>query len=130
MLLDGEVDAAVAGSVPTDPRLKPLVVDPAAAAREWQKRHQALQLNHLVVVRESLSRSDPGAVREVYRMLLESKRASKLPAAGETDTSPFGLEANRRNLEVAIDYVYRQRLIPRRFTVDELFDDVTRTLGG
>jgi 4,5-dihydroxyphthalate decarboxylase len=36
------------------------------------------------------------------------------------------VEANRRNLEVAIDYVYRQRLIPRRFSVDELFDDVTR----
>jgi 4,5-dihydroxyphthalate decarboxylase len=46
------------------------------------------------------------------------------------DTTPFGLEANRRNLEVAIDYAFRQRLIPRRFTVDELFDDVTRRLGA
>ena len=41
-------------------------------------------------------------------------------------TTPFGFEANRRNLEVAIDYTYEQRLIPRRFTVDELFDYVTR----
>jgi 4,5-dihydroxyphthalate decarboxylase len=48
---------------------------------------------------------------------------------GELDTTPFGLDANRRNLEVAIDCVVRQRLIPRRFTVDELFDDVTRALG-
>jgi 4,5-dihydroxyphthalate decarboxylase len=40
--------------------------------------------------------------------------------------TPIGLEANRRNLEVAIDYVYQQRLIPKRYTVDELFDDVTR----
>ena len=52
-----------------------------------------------------------------------------LPVPGELDTTPFGLDANRRNLEVAIDCVYRQRLIPRRFTVDELFDDVTRALG-
>jgi len=31
---------------------------------------------------------------------------------------------------VVIDHVYRQRLIPRRFGVDELFDDVTRRLGA
>jgi len=68
-------------------------------------------------------------VREVYRLLAESKRAADLPT-GVLDTTPFGLEANRRNLEVAIDCVYRQRLIPRRFAVDELFDDVTRGLGA
>jgi hypothetical protein len=33
-----------------------------------------------------------------------------------------------RDLDVPIDYVYRQRLVPRPFTVDELFDDVTRGL--
>ncbi len=46
-------------------------------------------------------------------------------AAGDLDTTPVGVEANRRNLEAAIGCVYRQRLIPRWFTVDELFDDVT-----
>jgi 4,5-dihydroxyphthalate decarboxylase len=44
--------------------------------------------------------------------------------------NPFGVEANRRNLEVGIDFAYRQKLIPRRFAVDELFDDVTRSLGA
>jgi hypothetical protein len=29
---------------------------------------------------------------------------------------------------VIIDYVYRQRLIPRRFAVDELIDDSTRSM--
>ncbi len=82
----------------------------------------------MVVVTEALARSDPDAVREAWRLLAESKRAAGLPVPGELDTTPFGLEANRRNLEVAIDCVYRQRLIPRRFTVDELFDDVTRAL--
>ena len=50
------------------------------------------------------------------------------PAPGTPDMTPIGLEANRRNLEVAIEYVYQQRLIPKRFTVDEIFDDVTRAL--
>ena len=129
MLLEGEIDAAIVGAVPGDPRLKPLIADPAAAAEAWHRKNGALQINHMVVVKDSLSRSNPRAVREIYRLLLESKRAAGLPATGELDANPFGVEANRRNLEVAIDYVHRQGLIPRRFAVNELFDDVTRALG-
>ena len=129
MLLAGEIDAAILPAVPTDPRLKPLIPDPAAAAEAWRKKYNAIQVNPRVVVKESLSKSDPGAVREIYRLLAESKKAAKLPKAGEVDVNPFGVEANRRNLEVVIDTVYRQRMIPKRFGVDELFDDVTRALG-
>jgi 4,5-dihydroxyphthalate decarboxylase len=129
MLLDGEVDAAVLRDPELpDPRLKRLISDPGQAARDWHAKNRAIQINHMVVVRESLSKSDPDAVREVYRLLREAKRRAPAPAAGEPDMTPFGLEANRRNLEVAIDYVYQQRLIPKRFKVDELFDDVTRKL--
>jgi 4,5-dihydroxyphthalate decarboxylase len=122
MLLAGEIDAAIlGGEAPADPRVVPLIPDPAAAARAWREKHQAIQINHMVTVKCGLS---PDVVREVYRLLVESKRA-----AGDAETPPFGVEANRRNLEVAIDHVHRQRLIPRRFTVEELFDDVTGGLG-
>jgi 4,5-dihydroxyphthalate decarboxylase len=129
MLLAGEIDAAILPAVPTDPRLKPLIPDPPAAAEAWRKKYNAIQVNHMVVVKDSLSKSNPEAVREIYRLLEQSKKAAKLPKEGELDVNPFGLEANRRNLEVVIDTVYRQRMIPRRFSVDELFDDVTRALG-
>lgn len=129
MLLAGEVDAAILPAVPTDPRLKPLIPDPPAAAEAWRRKYNAIQINHMVVVKESLSKSDPGAVREIYRLLGESKKAAKLPKPGEVDVHPFGVEANRRNLEVVIDTVYRQGMIPKRFGVDELFDGVTRALG-
>ena len=119
MLLAGEIDAAIlGGEPPADPRVAPLIPDPAGAARAWREKHQAIQINHMVTVKRGLP---PDVVREVYRLLVESKRIAD-------DTLPFGVQANRRNLDVAIDYVYRQRLIPRRFTVDELFDDVTRAL--
>ena len=86
----------------------------------------------MVVVKESLLTSDPGIVREIFGLMLQSKAISEQDEKEKKsiDNSPFGLEANRRNLEVAIDYILRQKLIPRRYTVDELFDDVTRTLGG
>jgi 4,5-dihydroxyphthalate decarboxylase len=131
MLLAGEIDAAIVGDgAPSDPRIKTLLADPAAAARAWHAKHGAIQVNHLVVVRDSLSKSDPQAVREIYRLLVESKQAAGLPKAGELDLNPFGVAANRRNLDIAIDCVYRQQLIPRRYTVDELFDATTRTLGN
>ena len=128
MLMDGKLDAIVLGDKTLkDPRLKRLIPDPDQAAKEWHARNHAIQINHMVVVKDSLSKSEPSAVREVYRLLKESKRAA--PPAGMPDMTPIGLEANRHNLEVAIDYVYRQQLIPKRFAVDELFDDVTRSLG-
>jgi len=129
MLLAGEIDAAIVGDgPPSDPRIRTLLPDPAAAARAWHAKHGAIQVNHLVVVKESLSRSNPQAVREIYRLLVESKRAAGLPKPGELDLNPFGVAANRRNLEIAIDCCYRQGLIPRLFPVGELFDETTRTL--
>ena len=128
MLLAGEIDAAVlGGEAPKDPRIVPLIPDPAGAARAWQQKRQAIQVNHMVTVKASLCAAQPRLVEEVYRLLARSKQASP-PPAGELDTTPFGVDANRRNLEVAIECAYRQKLIPRPFTVDELFDDVTRAL--
>lgn len=131
MLVAGEIDAGVvAEGAGSDPRLKTLIPDAAATAVEWQKRTGILPINHMVAVKASVSRAHPDAVREFYRLLVESKAAAGLPAPGTLDTCPMGLAANRRNLEVAIDWVHAQGLIPTRYTVDELFDDVTRPLGG
>lgn len=131
MLYDGELDAIVLGDKTLkDPRLKRLIPDPEKAAQDWHARNRAIQINHMVVVKNSVSKSNPDAVREVYRLLREAKRVAPPPAPGELDMTPIGLEANRRNLEVAIDYVHQQRLIPKRYSVDEIFDDITRKLDG
>jgi 4,5-dihydroxyphthalate decarboxylase len=114
MLLAGEIDAAVTGDAPLiDPRIVPLIPDAEGAARAWRARKGAIQINHMVAVKDTVGRADAD---EVSRLLGES-----IAAAGSPEMNPYGLEANRRNLEVAIDYVYRQRLIPRRYSVEELF---------
>jgi 4,5-dihydroxyphthalate decarboxylase len=118
MLLAGEVDAAVLSDpVPQDERLKSVIPDPAAAAADWQRRKGAIQVNHLVCVRNSLPQE---VVDEVFDLLSRSKKMADENSKSPYDTSPFGIEENRRNLEVAIDYVFRQGLIPKRYTVDEL----------
>lgn len=128
MLYDGELDLAVLGSdLPDDPRLQSVIPDPQAAARDWSQRTGALSINHMMAVDATLCRERPDLVREVYRLLQESKRLAGTPD-GERDMTPFGLEPNRRALETLIRYSHAQGLIPRRLGVDELFDDTTRAL--
>ena len=130
MLLDGELDAAIVGDKLPDPRLKPLIPDADLVARQWAQTHGGVPINHMMVVRDTIAKSRPDLVKEIYRMLRESRRAAP-PAADNSLLDPwrFGIEANRQSLEVMIDYCVRQKLIPRRFSVDELFDDSVRALA-
>jgi len=129
MLLDGELDAAIVGDNLPDPRLKPLIPDADAVARKWAQAHGGVPINHLMVVRDTIATSRPDLVKEIFRMLRDSRRAAPPPEGGPFDPWRFGIEANRRSLETIIDYSYRQKLIPRAFSVDELFDDGMRALG-
>ena len=130
MLLSREVDAALLGSImPQDPRLKTLIPDADAAAQAWWKKYGVTPINHMYVVKQSLCQARPDVVREIYRMLLASRAAGPRPAASSLNMAPSGVEANRRSLELVIDYAFQQKVIPWKFTVDELFDDTTRVLG-
>ena len=130
MLLDGDVDAAVlSGEDLKHPKLKPLISDPAAAGKAWHAKYGALMVNHIMVVKSGLSKSDPDAVREVYRLVKESCKASTEPAPKDgIDKHPIGYSANKRNFEVAAQYAWKQRLMPRELKVDDLFDATTRAL--
>jgi 4,5-dihydroxyphthalate decarboxylase len=121
MLLDGELDA-VLGEKVDRPGLKPLFPDAAGEEKSWFAKHGVVPVNHMVVISETLSRTQPDAVREVFRLLRES--AARAPAG----TSRFSPDEMRRSLEMIIRYAAQQGLVPRAYAVDELFDDLTRTL--
>ena len=80
--------------------------------------------------REELARTRPDVVREVYRLFLEAKQAA-LAQTGVPALDPwrFGIEPNRRSLEIVIDFAVKQGLIPRCIPVDELFNETMRALG-
>jgi 4,5-dihydroxyphthalate decarboxylase len=121
MLVDGELDA-VLGEKSEHPDLKPLFADVGREEKSWFAKHQVMPINHMVVVSAALSAEHPEVVREVFRLLQESAAAA--PAASPR----FSADEMRRSLELIIRYAAQQGLIPREFAVEELFDDLTRTL--
>jgi len=129
MLRAGELDAAIYGAdLPNDPTLKSLIPDAESSAQRWYARHKVVPINHMVVVTEKLAKSNPQTVKEIYRLLLQAKKATGLPKAGAIDFLPFGLKACRPALQTIITYALQQRLIPRKIEVEDLFDDTTRAL--
>jgi len=118
MLLDGELDA-VLGEKSEHPELRPLFAETPAEERSWFAKHGIVPINHMVVVRQDLSKTHPEAAKEVHRLLSEANKASVV--------SPrFTVQEMRRSLDLIISYTAQQGLIPRAFSFDELFDDVTR----
>ena len=130
MLLAGELDAAIVGDKLPDPRLKPLIPDAETANRKWSESHGGVPINHMLVIREELAARRPDAVREIYRMFLAAKKAGFAETGvPKLDPLRFGIEPNRRSLEIVIDFAVKQGLLPRRIAVHDLFDDTMRTLG-
>ena len=122
MLLDGELDA-VLGEKSDHPDLKPLFADVPAEEKAWFGKHGVVPVNHMVVVSRSLSERHPGH-RAGSAANAEAGRGRRRPMRR---VSPPMKCAARWKL--IIGYSAQQKLIPRAYAVDELFDDVTRALN-
>lgn len=124
MMLNGEIAAAILGvDMPKDPRVRTLIPNAHADAETWYQREGVIPINHMFVVHEDVSRKRPDVVREIFRMIAASRALA--PPAAAASIPPLGLEANRKGLEMAIEWSFEQKIIPRRLKVDELFDDTT-----
>lgn len=121
MLRAGELDAGVVMvSDQQDGLLKPVIPEPSMALHRWRSETQARPLNHVVVVHRDLARAHPWAGGEVVRLLQQS--AALTPDMPGADSIQSGIDGLRPSLELIIHYAYQQRLIPRRFALDELFN--------
>jgi 4,5-dihydroxyphthalate decarboxylase len=128
MLLDGEVDAAILGmNMPKDPRVRTLIPDPGAAALAWHARERLVPPNHYVIVPEALCDQRPDVVRELWRMLVESRRQAA--SESEIDAWPVGIEANRRALACAIKYATQQHMLTKPVAVEDLFHPLVREIA-
>jgi 4,5-dihydroxyphthalate decarboxylase len=128
MLLDGELEAAVVGDKLPDQRLKFLIPDHDRAAQAWEAQH-GMPVNHLLVIRDELPQKRPDIVRDVFRVFKAAKEVAARNGNKNAAQITYGVEANRPALQTIIENAFDQKLLPRRLSVDELFDDVTRELS-
>jgi 4,5-dihydroxyphthalate decarboxylase len=131
-LLDGDVDVILSSAKPEgEDRVVTVIEDPAAAAKEWAARNNAIPINHMVAIRRELADERPDIVRAVYAALIESRRvgeADRKPAA--IDLQPYGFDKVQSSLEIGIRYAQQQGLIPKPFTTAELYGSVREALAG
>jgi 4,5-dihydroxyphthalate decarboxylase len=126
LMLDGELAAVILGAgIPDDPDVCTLIPNANTAALEWFKSEAVWPINHMVAVSNTLSRERPDVVREIYRMLVDSRSYAPTEAA---QLPPLGMEANRRALSTAVAWAFEQKIITHKMSVEELFDDTTSAL--
>jgi len=131
MLMDGELDAAILGDVKEEGTLKHLFHDHEAAGRAWANTHGGVPINHLMVIRKSIAEERPDVVREVYRVLKESRAtAGSMYESGELDPLRFGIARIQKSLATIIGYGLEQQLIKERVTPEEIFAPAARILGA
>jgi 4,5-dihydroxyphthalate decarboxylase len=130
MLRDGDIDAAILGNdLPEGDEFAPVIPDAATKDLAWWRQHRFMPINHMMVAGRDVSRRNPGAVKEAYRLLA---RAHGLNAVPEGKPSPvvFGFASLREPVRWIIDACLEQGLLPRRLGLNEVFGPAEDILGG
>ena len=155
MLAAGELDALLAPHIPdvfraSDPRVVRLFPDFRTVEAAWYRRRGLFPIMHLVVVRRDVHEANPGLAAEVFRAFVAAKAqartrlrftgtlAAMLPGlvAGLEAAEalfgerwwPYGVEANRLEIETAIRYAEEQGITRRPLSITDLFAPETLDL--
>jgi 4,5-dihydroxyphthalate decarboxylase len=140
LLLSGVVDAALGEVGVEAPEIKPLIPDARNAAFDYFRRTGIYPINHGVVVKNSVLKDNPGIAGELTRAFETAKaeylknmqgneiaswdKAATINATVVGDPYPFGIEKNRKALEAITQFAFDQKMVPRKYTVEELFTPV------
>lgn len=138
LLLNREIDAAI-GEIKADSSdIRPLIPDARNAAFDYFRRTGVYPINHGLVVKNDVLKQAPWlaediisafeAAKAIYLRDLQGNarlstwdKAAAENAAVVGDPFPFGIEANRKTLETMTQFAVDQRMVPRRYAVEELF---------
>jgi 4,5-dihydroxyphthalate decarboxylase len=139
LLLAGEIDAAL-GEVSVDaPEIKPLFPNAREVSFDYFRRTGIYPINHGLVVKNTLLKEQPWIAGELTKAFEAAKAIYMKDIQGATkisfwdkaaadnatvvgDPFPFGIEQNRKALEAITEFAADQKMVPRKFTVEELFE--------
>jgi 4,5-dihydroxyphthalate decarboxylase len=119
LMLDGEL-AAIMGERVVDPAgIRTVIPDAERTAKQWIEKTGIVPINHILSVKKHLLAEHPWLARELMAMFEEARRIAE--ANGAQPPPSYGLEGNRRSLQMAFHYSAQQGITPRIYEVDELF---------
>jgi 4,5-dihydroxyphthalate decarboxylase len=138
LLLSGKIAAAVGDVRVNSPDIQPLIPDARNAAFAYFRKTGVYPINHGLVVKDSLLKAEPGLARELFRAFQAAKKiylahldaGKNLSPADEAaialkgvvgDPFPFGINRNRKALETIVQFAVDQQVIPKKFSIEELF---------
>ena len=152
LLLKGGCDALITAITPRaflegNPKIKQLFPDVRAAEKAYYRKTRLFPIMHVVGIRTNAIKANPGLPKAVFEMYSKAKQKAYVDL--ETTTSlkvtlpwvtqefddtrklmgknywPYGIEANRRELELVMRYTHEQGLVKRRMKFEELFHPST-----
>jgi len=151
MLEAGEIDALVSADVPkcilqNSPKVARLFPEYPAVEREYFKRTGIFPIMHTVVIRKDLLAHHPALARTIYQSFCDAKKAaveeyqhglifnnmgtmfpwfSRLITEDRAvlgdDWWPYGIEPNRKAIDVILRYHFEQGITKRLIKIEDIF---------
>ncbi len=146
MLLSGEIDAAIGAGRIDSPTVKPLFDRAPDVEAAWFRKMGVYPANHIVVVKSELTSSHPWILGELFGAFKAAKELylDRLRTNGPStpddelklllktivggDPLPYGIRPNRLAIETLARYSFEQGLLPRPYTVEDVFDPTVMAL--
>jgi 4,5-dihydroxyphthalate decarboxylase len=151
MLEAGEIDALISADVPKcilekSPKVGQLFPDYQAVEREYYERTGIFPIMHTVVIRRDLLAQHPELAKAAYQGFCDAKKAAMdryqhglifhnmdvmFPWFSELidqdrrllgdDWWPYGIQANRKAIDLILRYHFEQGVTDRLFTIEDIF---------
>lgn len=148
MILAGDVDALITAIEPkayTDghPKIRRLFPDFRSVEKQYYKQTGVFPIMHVIAIRKDFADANPTVPKALFSMYSQAKQAAYEDLATTTslkvtlpwvtqefeDTRklmgdnywPYGVAANRKELDLVMRYTYEQGLAKRRIRVEEIF---------
>jgi 4,5-dihydroxyphthalate decarboxylase len=156
LLLSGECDALITAITPRsflegNPKIKRLFADVHTAEMDYYRKTRLFPIMHVVAIRTDVIKDNPWLAKAVFEMYSKAKQKAYTNLESTTvlrvtlpwvmpeleDTRKlmgknywkYGIEANRKELESIMRYVYEQGLVKHRLKFEELFHPSTLELS-
>jgi 4,5-dihydroxyphthalate decarboxylase len=149
LLLSGQMVAAVGDVRVNSPDIKPLIPDARQAGFSYFRKTGVYPINHGLVIKDSVLKAHPEVAQKLFDAFQAAKRiylahldaGKNLSPADESaiplrqivgDPFPFGISdrngPNRKAIETLVQFAVDQQVIPKKYSVEELFAPKTLNL--